>query len=226
MSNKASKKRDMRILLVVVLVVVIATVIAFVHKQNSIFYYEKSLDTAVVTMKEQDISLRELTYYFMVEEETVNDTALVYNAENPLEYWGLYIDNKFVSDEARKTAVEFCIRDVLYSRIASEDGMSLSKEEQESIRNQAHQMYLDLTDKQKKLQITEEDLKLAMSRNQLADNYVLGRAKEEGLTISEDVLSAYYGINSRFFENVKSEHKVAIDQDVLKEIRVGTLTIN
>lgn len=224
--KKSSRHSDILILCIVVLLVLTGSIAVYIHNQNAVFHYAQELDETVISMKDSEIRLRELTYYFMVEEETVNETALVYNPEKPLEYWGLYIDNKFVSDEAKKTAVDFCIRDVIYSQYAMEAGMKLTKEELAEIENTACQMAQDLTDKQIKLQLTKDDISLAMQRNKLADSYVLKLAKEKKLSMTEEVLSAYYGLNSNYFKEAKTTMKVKVDEKFLEDVRLGTLTIN
>lgn len=228
MENKGNrtKHKEIIVLLVVVVLVIAGTIAVYIHNQNAVFHYEDSLEKTAVFFDGGEIKLRELSYYFMIEEEAVNETALIYNPEKPLEYWGLYIDNKFVSDEARNTAVNFCIRDVLYSQYAKEEGMSLSDEELLELENNANQMFRDLTEKQAKLKLTKEDICVAMQRNELADKFVIKSASDNELSMTEEVLSAYYGLNSKFFKEAKIKRNVKVDEELLDNVRMGTLTIN
>lgn len=212
--------------LAVVTVILVAMVLTLFYKKNTAFHYENELNTVAIRTTEENIPLRALSYYFMIEEESVNETALTYDAENPKAYWGLYVNNTFVSDEARDTAINYFLRDHLYYNLAMEEQMSLTEEEWEEVYLKTGDILEGLTEKQQSLHMTEEDVQQALMENQLADNYILKHAKEQGLEMTEEVLSAYYGINSSFFKNLKEEKEVTPDEELLDNIRMGSLTIN
>ncbi|MCR4955521.1 MAG: hypothetical protein K6A30_02430 [Lachnospiraceae bacterium] len=211
---------------IAVAIILLATAGALYYRNKTLYTYTGYLDKEAMTIDGEEIELRELTYYFMMEEESVNETALEYNGKNPLEYWGLYINQAFVSVEARNTAVDYFVRDRIYSKLAKEAGLKLTKQEEEEI-NMAAEDFLDgMTKKQKALRMTDEDLLLALREHQLADDYVLYKAKKRGLTISEEVLSAYYGLNSKYFKEAKVEHKVELNKRVLEKVSLGRLSVN
>ncbi|MBE5906669.1 MAG: hypothetical protein E7277_07770 [Lachnospiraceae bacterium] len=219
-------KQTKRILWGIFAVFIVLAVSAFVVKRVTRFEYGKCADDIAIFMKQGDVKLRELTYYFMVEEESVNEQALTYNPDNPKEYWGLYINNSFVNKEAKKVALKYFLRDRMYAGIAEEAGMKLSKTEQSEIREQAKGMFENLTKKQKALSITEEDLHRSLTENKLASKWVISLAKQEKLTMSEDVLSAYYGINSDYFKKQRKQSEVHMNKNLLNKISLGGLTIN
>ncbi|MGN0312490.1 MAG: hypothetical protein ACI4CC_06910 [Lachnospiraceae bacterium] len=210
----------------IVTVILLAAVAALVYKKNTAFVYEKALEKTAITTTEENIPLKSLSYYFMIEEESVNETALTYDAENPKAYWGLYVNNSFVCDEALDTAVDYFLRDHLYYQLAMQEEMSLTQEEWDDIYLKTGDIMEGMTEKQKTLHMTEEDVEQALVENQLADDYVLKMAKALDLHMTEEVLSAYFGINSPFFKKQKEEKQVAVNEKLLENIKLGSLTIN
>ena len=226
MKKCQTANRNTVIFVMVVFSILLVSVLALVYKSVTKFQYTRFLDEECITTSEGGIKLRDVSYYFMMEEESVNEIALTYDEENPKAYWGLYIDNTFVNVEAKETAINYCIRDILYANLAGEEGMTLSEEELQDIKNQAEEFMQGMTERQKELGMTEEDLIYAMSNQKLANNYVIAMAKKDGLTMSEEVLSAYYGLNSKFYKNLKKEKKVSVDSKMMDNISLGSLTIN
>ncbi|SFQ35483.1 hypothetical protein SAMN02910358_01714 [Lachnospiraceae bacterium XBB1006] len=219
-------KQTKRILWGIFAAFIVLAVSAFVVKRVTRFEYGKCADDVAISMKQGDVKLRELTYYFMVEEESVNEQALTYNPDNPKEYWGLYINNAFVNKEAKNVALKYFLRDRMYAGIAMEAGMKLSKSEKAEIKEQAKGMYENLTEKQKTLDITEEDLRRSLTENKLAGKWVISLAEKEKLTMSEEVLSAYYGIHSDYFKEQRAKSNVHLKKELLDHISLGGLTIN
>ena len=220
------KKRYKAILIGIAAGFVLLAVASLILQKITEFHYGNYADKTVITMKSGEVNLRELTYYFMIEEESVNEAALAYNPDNPKEYWGLYIENTFVNKEAKKTALNYFLRDRIYAKRAKEKGMKLTDAEKDEIALTAKEMYEGLTEKQQTLGITKKDLKKSLTQNKLANKWVLSLAKKKGLTMSEEVLSAYYGINSKYFKILKKEQKEHYKKTDLDKISLGSLTIN
>ncbi len=214
------------ILISVIVCIFLGLGVCLIYRSVTKFHYEKVLDQEAISTADGAIRLRDLSYYFMMEEESVNEIALTYDENNPKAYWGLYINNTFVNKEAKETAIDYCLRDTLYAHKATEEGFCLSKEEQGEIHTKATMMLEDMTEKQKSLCMTEEDLVLALSNQKLANNYVIHLAKKEGIELTEEVLSAYYGLNSKYFKAEKEGKSVKINQKLLDHISLGSLTIN
>lgn len=228
--NGEFKRRDYRkyraVLLGIAGLFFMLAAASLVYQRVTVFHYGNYVDRTVITMKSGKVKLRELSYYFMIEEESVNESAIAYNPDNPKEYWGLYIENTFVNKEAKKTAINYFLRDRIFAKRAKAKGLKLSKTEKEEIRLKAKEMYAGLTKKQKSLKMTKKDLKKALTENKLANNWVISLAEKKGLTMSEEVLNAYYGIESRYFKILKKQQKVRYNKAVLDKISLGSLTIN
>lgn len=224
-----AQKKELRstiIFIVVVLIMVFAIFALCVNRWNREFSYSKALDEILFVYDDQEVELRAVTYYIMIEEEAVDESAQEYDPLNVNSYWNLHLNGEYVSEQAKKIALDYCVRDVIYAHQAKEAGIKLSEEQKESLAGKAKNIYEGLTEKQLALGLTEEDIYKALYNNQLADEWVLMLAEKEGITISERVISAYYGINSYFFKKTKADLEYVLNEELWEEIHLGSLTIN
>lgn len=228
--NSLLTKSNIRFMVVFFGILLILMVGSLWIKKEMKFSYVKNLDKTVVKTTEDEVKLEALSYYIMIEEESVQEEALEYNPENPKEYWNMYVNQRFVLDEAKDTAMNYFLRDHLYFLEATadlEDAYSfLDKEKQKEIASQAAEIFAGLTEKQKSINITEENIYQALYENEVADEYVLSMADEENVEKTEVILSAYYGINSPRFKKMKKTYEVEVVKKLWKEVTLSTLTIN
>ena len=209
-----------------ILFALILSIIGVIRFRNT-FDFTASLKDIAYTFEDKKVLLNELTYYIMIEEETVNDVALEYDSENPKAYWNLHISQTFVSEEAAKTVREYSIRDQLYSLEAKKAEIKLTEEEMADIQVKAKAIKDDMTEKQNKvLQLKEKQIKKALVQKLLADKYVLFLAEKNKVEKSEKILSAFYGINSKKFRELKKTYKVEINKELWQYISLGDISIN
>ena len=219
--------RNAKIVVTTVAIFIIAVGIFSFYRVANLFNFTESLNHVAYSYKGHDVLLKEVAYYIMIEEETVNETALEYDEENPKSYWNLHISQTFVSEEAAKTAREYSIRDQIYSKEAEKAKIQLTNEESSEIKMKAETIADDMTDKQREvLRLTQKDIFAALRQKALADQYVLYLAERDKVQIEEKVLSAYYGINSKFFKDLKKDYQVQINKKMWKEISLGDISIN
>jgi len=209
-----------------VLIMLIVIVASLFFKKSKEFVYSRALSNAVVEIDGEDVSLYRLTYYIMIEEEAVNEAAMIYDPEKPWTYWNIYVSNAYVSTSAREITMNYFLRDYVYSRIAIAEGFVLEDAELEDLKVKAQTIYSGLTDKQASTHISEEDILTAITEKAYADKYVIAMAKEKKLDITEEVLSAYYGMNSSFFKKTMQEHNVKIKEKIWNQVPMGHVTIN
>ena len=97
------------------------------QREKNIYVYEEHLDDSVVTVDNQTITLREFGYYILKMEDIVQAQALVYNPEDPTEYWNLHfsagLDSGYMFEYAWNYAVADCICDMAFEKKAKEKGM-------------------------------------------------------------------------------------------------------
>ncbi len=225
----AAKKKEQKItyqFIAVAGMIVAALLFISIYRWTTEFSYTKCLDETLFLYEGKEVELREITYYIMIEEEAVNKSAQEYDPQNVNSYWNLHLNESYVSEKAKETALNYCVRDILYAYKASEIGMELSESVVNDLRQKAANIYEGLTEKQLDLGLTEEDIYQALYNNQLADDWVLMMAKQEGRTLTEKVLSAYYGINSYFFKKTKAELDFVLNDKLWDEVHLGSMTIN
>ena len=225
-SRKIERKNARIVIGGAIIFILIVVVIGIVRFRNA-FDFTKELNEVAYTFKKEEVLLSEVAYYIMIEEETVNDVALEYDPEKPQTYWNLHISQTFVSKEAAKTAREYSIRDQLYSIEAKMVGIKITPEEMEDIRTKAKAMIQDMTEKQSSvLQLQEKQIEKALIQNLFADKYVLFLAEKNQVEKSEKILSAYYGINSKYFQELKKTYRVKINKELWQQISLGDISIN
>ncbi len=225
---KIKRNKENAILMFIMVVAIVFIVMMgslFLNKSRE-FVYSRSLSDTVVEIDGEDIALYRLTYYIMIEEEAVNEAAMIYDPEKPWTYWNIYVSNAYVSTSAREITMNYFLRDYVYSRIAIEEGFVLEDSEIEDLKVKARTIYSGLTDKQVSTHISEEDILTAITEKAYADKYVIAMAKEKKLDITEEVLSAYYGMNSSFFKKTMEAHKVKIKEKIWNQVPMGHVTIN
>ncbi len=227
--KKAAAKREEKRLAItaiaIAVVVIIGISIFSINRWNNRFSYEKCLDETLFIYSDKEVELRAVTYYIMVEEEAVNQAAQAYDPLNTNAYWGLHLNEGFVKDKAKETALNYCVRDILYAQVARENELRLSEEVIADLELKAKEIYNGLTQKQLDLGMTEDDIYQALYNNKLADEWVLLMAKKDKVTISEAVLSARYGINSYYFKTIKVKYGFQLNEELWAEISLGHLTL-
>ena len=223
---KKNKENATLIFIMAVLIMLIVIVASLFFKKSKEFVYSRALSNAVVEIDGEDVSLYRLTYYIMIEEEAVNEAAMIYDSEKPWTYWNIYVNNAYVSTSAREITMNYFLRDYVYSREAIEEGFTLDESELAELSVKAQTIYAGLTDKQASTGLDEEDILTAITEKAYADKYVLAKAKEQGIEIKEEVLSAYYGMNSPFFQKMMEKHNVHINEKNWNKVPMGHVTIN
>ena len=97
----------------------------------------------------------------------------------------------------------------------------------EDIKTKAKAMIQDMTEKQSSvLQLQEKQIEKALIQNLFADKYVLFLAEKNQVEKSEKILSAYYGINSKYFQELKKTYRVKINKELWQQISLGDISIN
>lgn len=226
MQIKKNKENAVLIFIIVILLIFIMMILSIFFNKSKEFVYAKSLDDTVVTIDSEDIPLSRLTYYIMIEEEAVNEAAVLYDPEKPWAYWNIYVSNAYVATTAREITMNYFLRDYVYSRIAKEEGFEVTENELHELEVKADTIFSGLTDKQASTGLTKEDILTAITEKAYADKYVIAKAKEKKLDITEEVLSAYYGMNSDFFKKTMEEHSVKINDKNWERVPMGRVTIN
>jgi len=207
------------------LVIIMVSVAAFFAiraefiKKNS-YAINKSLDQIVISVGKDKIPMKEAVYYILVVESNTNEMALKYNENNPLSYWNMWINNEFVSNIARDSVVDTCIRDNIYYQEAKKEGFELSKAEEDEAYNQAKKEHKALTTKQYELtKYNLSEMYAVIKKIHLVKKY-LNSLMLSGL--SEEELD----IGGNYYNDLKTKYKITKNDEVWEQISLGRLSIN
>ena len=99
------KRIRFTIILVLILIVVIAFSFQSKEKKEYLVYNE-ALDKTAVTVDDVSLTLKDIAFYVAYEEKTVQEQAILYNPDNPRQYWNVYTDGQFVKLTAKQAALD------------------------------------------------------------------------------------------------------------------------
>ncbi len=229
--KKRRLKPEVKGIIIFVLVFCILITAYSIYNQMMAFSYETALEEPVVTVGETVVTLKEISYYVIEVENTGDAFAKVYNPDNPIEYWGLYMNEKtsagYVSDLARIAALDYCIRDNIYYLEARRAGVELTAEEQEGVHADAEAYYAQMTDRQREVtQLTSKDLELILEKVTLTQKYMVQlSSQEEDVSVLEAV-TLHYDVGGDYYENLKASYAVKVNERIWEQVRPGHVTIN
>ena len=190
--------------------------------------YREHLEDVVVTMTVPDgipvtLTLNDLAYYVWKVERDGDVRAQAYDAADPKAYWNLFLNDEgdqsgYMSDLGRKAVVDYAVRDAIYVREAEAKGFALTEEQEKAAIMEADRYFLDQSPKAAEaLQLSREELIESVKKETLAREYMLYLYDNGQKDI--DVGGAWY-------EALKETCGVSVDDEVVKGIRIGYVTIN
>ena len=210
--------------------ILIATAICSITLRR--FDYSDHLDEVVITVDDRNITLREFGYYIYEVEAFVQNQALLYNPENPKEWWNTHfsagMDSQFVCDYAKKVAISMCIADEIYYRQALSQGLTLSGSEEAGIMDDVMNMLGNMDSRQLSATGLDEKIIFDISKKHaLASKYAEKIVKDRNLAAYYE--EPYKEVNwdgAYFQEQILPEHKVHTNDSVLDKIIFGKITVN
>lgn len=210
--------------LLIIFSIVLLFVIKSQNKVKNSFIFNEHLNDTFITMDNKDtsysISLKELSYYVLVMEASVNNTASLYDPSNTNKFWNLYLENTFVSTIAKDTSIDMCIRDNIYYNEAIASDFDLDETELLQVSDEASYIYYNLTGKQvDATELTLNDIYNIRYKIILATKYITYLMKNNEFTEKE------LNINGSYYESLYKKYNVDID-DNWDEISLGNITID
>ena len=230
MKAKRRLKKEAKIVIFGAIIIVLAACGILIYSHMNRFDYISNLSENAVTINDTNICLRELSYYIIKVEKTGQERAVAYNKNNPGSYWNLYMneanDSGYVSDIAKRAAVNYCIRDNIYYMEALKKEYSLTEEEQSDLKYDAQNMYETMTLLERTMtELSQADYEIILLKERLAYKYMTD------LVTSDDSgqLESYvlkYDIGGDYYEAIKSTYSIIFNEDLLENVRVGFITVN
>lgn len=210
--------------LLIIFSIVLLFVINSQNKVKNSFIFNEHLNDTFITMDNEDtsysISLKELSYYVLVMEAFVNNTASLYDPSNTNKFWNLYLENTFVSTIAKDTSIDMCIRDNIYYNEAIASDFDLDETELLQVSDEASNIYYNLTGKQvDATELTLNDIYNIRYKIILATKYITYLMKNNEFTEKE------LNINGSYYESLYKKYNVDID-DNWDEISLGNITVD
>lgn len=234
MSKGTLKKKKVEIITVCICVVLIAAILAIliVFNKSKDFVYNKHLDEAVISIDDENITLKDFSYYIYIVEKQINDMAIKYNPDDPNDFWNTHfknsLDSVFTRDYAKQLAKDLCEYDYIMEKETAIHNIYVTESEKESIKADAKDTYDDFSQKAKdNTRLSEEDIYNILCRRKLVEKYAVRAAqqvKSDGFVGDSASLLDYDG--EYYKEIIKSKYNVTENNKLLDKITMGRVTVN
>lgn len=182
--------------------------------------YKKNLDEVCVTVDGKELTFRDLAFYVAYEELTIQEQALVYDADNTKKYWNLHINGEFVRVAARESAIQMAIHDQIFYEMAMEEGILLTEEDKQALEDKQIDFWEDLTedDGQERIGVSKEEIETAMEKIAYAEKYQGIYAELHGKEYDD------YSFSAEVYEEFLEDHSYKIVSD-WKRVDMGNVSI-
>lgn len=180
----------------------------------------ENLDKTALKIDEKSYTLKDLAFYVAYEEQIVQQQAMVYNSQDPNEYWNLHTNGNFVRVRAREEAMNLAIHDLIFYELAREEAVELSDEEEALAVSRADDFWMDLSDvSREKIGITKEDVTASVKKIALAEKY------QEIYAIMASKETADFHVDGDDYLTMQSEHEIKIIEKVWEGLSFGNVTL-
>ncbi len=217
----AGENRLWRLLAIVILIGAVICALCGCGVRQKTIVLTEHLDDTVLQLDGQKYPLRKLAFYIAYEEQTVQEQALLYNADDPNKYWNTHINGHFVRVRAREEAMNLAIHDFIFYNLAQEMGMELDQDEIDYAASRAEDFWMDLGETgQQRIGITQDELTEDLLHMALAQKYQQLYAAMQGVP-EEDC-----DVDGIVYEQLLEEHSYKITASVWKGISMGHVTLD
>jgi len=227
-----TNKKAVFFILIIILVGVAAVVCSRIYTMLTAFHYEEHLDEEVVTVDDVSVTLREFGYYIYTVEAYIQEQALLYNSDNPNQWWNTHfsagLDSAFVCDYAKESAVSTCVCYEIYYQEAVRSGLSLDAAQEDEAAAQANEMLGKMNDYQRAATGLNEEMILEVRKKQLlASNYITSLAQATDFAGYLGEPHKLLNWNGEYYtEKILPNHTVLENYEILDHITFGKITVN
>lgn len=218
---RASRKKYILTLVLAGVVLILGIYSVYESKSRTMLEYPDNLDKVAVTVEGTALTLKDMGFYVAYEESEVESQAEVYEPDDTKKYWNLHIDGEFVKVAARNAAIQMAIHDQVFYDMAVADGIELTEDEQEALRNSQDDFWADLTDEGRnvKLGVEEEDIQYSMFKAAMAQKY---QQIYEELQNAEE---GDYSFSSDAYQKLLEQKEYEIHKNVWSRVDFGNVTL-
>ena len=234
MSKSTFKKKRVEIITVCICAVLIAAilVILIMFNKSKEFIYNKHLDEVVISIDDENITLKDFSYYIYIVEKQINEMAIKYNPDDLNDFWNTHfknsLDSVFTRDYAKQLAKDLCEYDYIMEKEASVYNIYVTESEKESIKADAKDTYDDFSQKAKdNTRLSEADIYNILCRRKLVEKYATRAAEQvrsDGFEGDSAALLDYDG--DYYKEIIRSNYSITENNKLLDKITMGRVTVN
>lgn len=234
MSKSTFKKKRVEIITVCICAVLIAAilVILIIFNKSKEFIYNKHLDETVISIDDENITLKDFSYYIYIVEKQINEMAIKYNPDDPNDFWNTHfknsLDSVFTRDYAKQLAKDLCEYDYIMEKETSIHNIYVTESEKESIKADAKDTYDDFSQRAKNnTRLSEEDIYNILCRRKLVEKYATRAAEQvrsDGFEGDSASLLDYDG--DYYKEIIRSKYSITENNELLDKITMGRVTVN
>ena len=172
--------------------------------------------------EETDLYMRDLARYIMRIEREGDIHARAYDEKRPDAYWKLRISTdktaSYISNMAKKTVLDYAVRDAIYQKEAEKNGMELTDQELKDIHYDAEREYLKMSGREKAdTCLTVESIEENMKKETLVKKYMV---------YLNTMVTAGVDVGSEYYDELLSTYSVTEHSEVTGPVRPGYITIN
>lgn len=228
------KKNRGEIIVVCICVMLVAVILVMLvaFNKNKEFVYNKHLDKTVISIDDENITLKDFSYYVYIVEKQINDMAIKYNPDDPNDFWNIHfknsLDSVFTRDYAKQLAKDLCEYDYVMEKETAPYNIYVTESEKESLRSDAKDTYGDFSQKAKdNTKLSEDDIYNILCRRKLVEKYASRAAnqiKDDGFEGDSASLLDYDG--DYYKEIIKAKYNITENDDLLNKITMGRVTVN
>ncbi len=168
------------------------------------------------------LTMADLSRYIMRIEREGDIHARAYDEADPTAYWKLRISTDkeagYISNIAKKTLIEYAVRDAIYSLEAERAGFSLDEERLKEIHYDAEREYFKMSQQAKTASgLGIADIEENLKKETLVRDYML---------YLNDVAGGNADVGSDHYEKLKAAYSITEHTEVTGQFRPGYVTIN
>lgn len=211
------------IIFIVIVVCLLAAIGVYSYqsgKEKEKVEYTEVLDKIAVTVDGTNLTIRDMAFYIAYEEATVEEQALVYDAEDTNSYWNLHINGDFIKISARTAAMDMAVHDEIFYQMALAEKVVLSEEEESILKERQNDFWMDLSDDAKeRIEVSEEELNQTMEKMALAQKYQIVYANMQGASYED------YEYNGDRYIELRDSHEIEINDSIWNRLDFGNITL-
>ena len=215
-------RQNLRFTVVLLVIVIILGVLSVRERlRTRDIVYAESLDEVVAVVDGQELALRDLAFYVAYEEGQLERDARLYDHSDTGAFWRIYTNATYLRQEGKDIVMNMAIHDAVFYRMALEEGLTLSEEEEQFLANDQYDFWSDLEEEQRtRLGVSEEELGESMRRLALAEKY------QYLLSEMENVEFAAYSFNGTAYERLLDAHAYTIVESIWERVPFGSITVD